>query len=392
MTAEVDHEISLRARAYDLLERGRRDVASQLFDIMIIVLILISVTVSVISTVPEWNAEYGDTFRLIDRICVAVFIVEYLARLWVAPEHPLMEGKSPSMARLRTAFTPLMIVDFIAILPFVLELFIGVDLAAIRVLRIVRFYRLARYAPAIVTIGRVLAAEWRSLVGASIIFAGLLLLASVSMYYAEGRVQPEEMGDIPSAMWWAVVTLSTVGYGDVVPLTPAGKFIGGIVMILGLMFTALPVGIIATGFAQEIRRRDFVVSFAMVARVPLFADLKAPVIASLVGRLNARKFPAGGIIMSKGDPADEMYFIATGEVEVELEDEPVRLGEGDFFGEIALIKHETTRTASVYAIRQTDLLVLSVNDFRSLMHDYPELKQAINETAEQRMDAGKRKQ
>lgn len=392
MTAEVDHEISLRARAYDLLERGRRDVASQLFDIMIIVLILISVTVSVISTVPEWNAEYGDTFRLIDRICVAVFIVEYLARLWVAPEHPLMEGKSPSMARLRTAFTPLMIVDFIAILPFVLELFIGVDLAAIRVLRIVRFYRLARYAPAIVTIGRVLAAEWRSLVGASIIFAGLLLLASVSMYYAEGRVQPEEMGDIPSAMWWAVVTLSTVGYGDVVPLTPAGKFIGGIVMILGLMFTALPVGIIATGFAQEIRRRDFVVSFAMVARVPLFADLKAPVIASLVGRLNARKFPAGGIIMSKGDPADEMYFIATGEVEVELEDEPVRLGEGDFFGEIALIKHETTRTASVYAIRQTDLLVLSVNDFRRLMHDYPELKQAINETAEQRMDAGKRKQ
>ncbi|MEM7461833.1 MAG: cyclic nucleotide-gated ion channel [Pseudomonadota bacterium] len=387
MNSSVDAELSLRERAYDLLERGRRGLASQLFDVFIVILILVSVTVSVISTVPEWHEEHGDTYRMIDRICVAVFIVEYLARLWVAPEHPLMEGMSPSMARLRTAFTPLMIVDFIAILPFFLELLVGVDLTAIRVLRIFRFYRLARYAPAIVTIGRVLAAEWRSLLGASIIFAGLLLLASVSMFYAEGRVQREEFGDIPAAMWWAVVTLSTVGYGDVIPLTPVGKFIGGIVMVLGLMFTALPVGIIATGFAQEIKRRDFVVSFAMVARVPLFADLKAPVIASLVGRLNARKFAPGSIIVSKGDPADEMYFVATGEVEVELEDGRVRLGEGDFFGEIALIKHQTLRTASVYAVRQTDLLVLSVLDFRRLMHDYPELKQAINKTAEQRMES-----
>ncbi|MGI9401295.1 MAG: cyclic nucleotide-gated ion channel [Rhizobiaceae bacterium] len=390
MTKVDDSHLTLRERAYDLLERGRRDITSQLFDVMIVALILISVTISVLSTVPEWNAEHGDTFRLVDRICVGVFIIEYLARLWVAPEHPLMEGKTPAMARLRTAVTPLMIVDFVAILPFFLELIVGVDLAAIRVLRIVRFYRLARYAPAIVTIGRVLAAEWRSLLGAAVIFAGLLLLASVCMYYAEGRIQPEELGDIPSAMWWAVVTLSTVGYGDVIPLTPMGKFIGGIVMILGLMFTALPVGIIATGFAQEIRRRDFVVSFAMVARVPLFSDLKAPVIASLVGLLSARKFPAGAVIISKGDPADEMYFIATGEVEVELHDETIRLGEGDFFGEIALIKHESKRTANIYAVRQTDLLVLSVLDFRRLIHDYPELKQAINETAEQRMEASDR--
>lgn len=296
------------------------------------------------------------------------------------------------MARLRLMATPLMILDLVAILPFFVELAVGVDVTAIRVLRIVRFYRLARYAPAIVTVIRVLGSEWRSLVGAGVIFAGLMLFASVAMYYAEGHVQPEKLGDVPKAMWWAIVTLSTVGYGDVIPVTAAGKFIASLVMVLGILFIALPVGIVANGFQQEIKRRDFVVSFAMVARVPLFSDLKAPVIARLAGMLTARKFAANAIIVSKGDDADEMYFIASGEVEVELPDNPVRLSEGDFFGEVALVHRDMKRTATVTAVFPCDLLVLSAQDFRRLMHDFPELHDAVRQTAERRMaeNAGKR--
>ncbi|MFZ1814529.1 MAG: cyclic nucleotide-gated ion channel [Rhizobiaceae bacterium] len=376
----------LRTRAFDMLEHGRKGPVSQFFDFMIITLIVANVFASVIETVPEIQASHGAMLGMFDTFCVIIFCLEYAARIWVAPEHPIMRGKSAVAARLKTAVTPIMLLDAVAILPFFLQLFLGVDLAAIRVLRIVRFYRLARYAPAILTIGRVLASEWRSLLGSAVIFAGLLLLSSVAMYIAEGHIQPDKFGDLPSTMWWAVVTLSTVGYGDVIPATAIGRIIAGIVMVLGIAFFALPVGIIANGFQEEIKRRDFVVSFAMVARVPLFNKLEAPLIARLVGMLHARKFSSGAVIVQKGDPADGMYFIANGEVEVEIPSNPVRLGEGDFFGEIALISHEARRTATVVATRPTDILVLAAPDFRRLMAQSSELDHAVRETAAQRMD------
>lgn len=391
MTYGAKDQLTVRESVFEILERGRRGTISQIFDFFIVFLILANVLASVVGTVPHVNAAYGDALGNFDSFCVAVFIAEYLARLWVAPEHPLMQGHGAAYARLRTAVMPLMIVDLVAILPFFVELLFGVDVAAIRVIRIVRFYRLARYVPAIATIGRVLASEWRSLMGSAVVFAGLLLLASVAMFVVEGHLQPDRLGDVPSAMWWAVVTLSTVGYGDVTPVTALGKVIAGVVMIMGITFFALPVGIIASGFQEEIRRRDFVVSFAMVARVPLFSRLEAPMIARLVGLLHARKFTGGAVIISKGDPADAMYFIANGEVEVELGDKPVRLGEGDFFGEIALIHHEITRTATVTAVRPTDLLVLSAPDFRRLMAQNPELDHAVRETAAQRMEDTRRR-
>ncbi len=253
------------------------------------------------------------------RSALIVFICEYTARIWAAPEHPLLASKGPLVARLRVVFLPMMIVDFISILPFFIEIFTGANVAAIRIIRIVRFYRLARYVPAIATIGRVLANEWRSLVGCGAIFAGLLLLASVAMYLAEGKLQPENFGDVPSAMWWAVVTLSTVGYGDVTPITALGRVIAGFVMVMGIAFFALPVGIIANGFQQEIKQSDFVVSFAMVARVPLFARLETTLIARLVRLLHARKFAANTIDrVKRARLPTAMFFIANGEVEIEL--------------------------------------------------------------------------
>jgi voltage-gated potassium channel len=376
---------STRKRVFEIVERGQHDLHSQVFDFTIIALVLLNVAASVIGTVPEIHANWASEFMWFDRFCVAVFLAEYATRLWVAPESPLMKGKSPAKARLATAAMPMMVIDALALAPFFIELVVGVDVAAIRVLRILRFYRLARYAPAITTIARVIGNEWRSLVGTGVIFLGLLLLTSVAMYFAEGGVQPDKLGDIPSAMWWAVVTLSTVGYGDVIPLTALGKVIAGFTMALGITFFALPVGIIANGFAEEIKRRDFIVSFAMVARVPLFAKLEVPLIARLVGLLSARKFPSGALIISRGDKADAMYFIARGEVEVEIPGRQIRLGEGDFFGEIGLIHQNARRTANVYAARPTDVLVLSSQDFRRMIHQSPELANAVRETAEQRI-------
>ena len=379
----------IRLRTYEFLERGRRnDRASQVFDLSIVTLILLNVTASVVGTVPWIHQSWGRALDQFDTFCVAVFTVEYAARIWSAPSNPRYRGLSDAAARLRHARTPLMAVDFLALMPFLVQFIIHADFGPFRVLRIVRFYRLARYVPALETIVRVIVSEARRLLGTLILFAGLLLFSGVLMYIAEGRVQPDRLGSVPQAMWWAVVTLSTVGYGDIVPVTVAGKFIASVTMFLGIMFFALPVSIIASGYQEEIKRRDFVVNFAMVARVPLFSTLDPTSIAQLTGLLTARKVAGGTVIVSKGDDAEEMFFIVSGRVEVELPNNPVILGEGDYFGEIALITGGT-RTATVRTIGACELLQLDRHDFRHMAERNPHIHDAVNRLANLRMSQHK---
>lgn len=385
MEPQHKEKLPFRARLFEILDTGRReDLPSRLFNIFIVALIILNVAGVVLMTVPEISAIWGEEFAVFDWICVAVFSVEYLARLWTAPHDPRYRHMRETEARLRLAGTPLMLLDLVAILPTVLAAVLGYEAAMLRALRVVRFFRLTRYVPALQTIGRVLGAEWRRLAGTGILFLGLLLVSGALMYLAEGDIQPDKVGSIPLAMWWAVVTLSTVGYGDVVPVTTAGKMIAGFTMAAGIMFFALPVGIIATGFQEEIKRRDFVVSFAMVARVPLFAGLGAAAIAQLASMLTARKVPGGTEIVVKGDEADGMYFIVSGRVEVELPGTPVRLGEGDFFGEIAMV-NRARRTATVRALQPTELLKLSERDFRVFMDRNPNIADTVRAIANRRL-------
>ena len=152
MEHEPPRDLTLRARTFEVLERGRHGAFSYFFDVFITVIILANVVASVIDTVPGIHASYGGLLHRFDTACVFVFIAEYLARLWVAPEHPMMRGHGAVYARLRTVVMPLMILDLVAILPFFLELIFGFDVAVIRVIRIIRFYRLARYVPAMAMI------------------------------------------------------------------------------------------------------------------------------------------------------------------------------------------------------------------------------------------------
>jgi voltage-gated potassium channel len=192
------------------------------------------------------------------------------------------------------------------------------------------------------------------------------MIAASTMYLVERDVQPDKFGTIPDAMWWAIVTLGTVGYGDVVPITVPGKLVAGVTILFGLMMVALPVGIIASAFANEIRRRDFVVTWSMLARFPLFAELNAIEIGDIMRLLKAQTFNTGDVIIRKGEEGHSMYFIAAGEVEIELPKDRVRLGAGKFFGEVAVLKR-SKRSATAIALSRTNLLILEAHDLHALM-------------------------
>src|SRR5438128_12167184 len=184
----------------------------------------------------------------------------------------------------------------------------------------VRFLKLARYSPAMRSLLDALYNERRALFGCFVILLGATLVAASIMHVIEGHVQPDKFGTIPDAMWWAIVTLGTIGYGDVVPVTALGRVVAGVTIFGGLIMIALPVGIIATAFAEEIHRRDFMVTWGMVARVPLFAELNAGEIADVMRLMRAQTVEPGDVIVRRGEIAHSMYFVAAGEVEIELKE------------------------------------------------------------------------
>ena len=372
-----------RQRAFDILEHGRRrDLASRILDWILVGLIIANVTGTLVQTIPEIEQAYGEELQLLDRICVLVFAIEYAARLWVAPEHPLLHSLSPTRARLWFAATPMMVIDALAFVPFVLELlFPGV--AAVRLTRLVRFLKLARYSPALTTIGRVVASERRALLACVVILGGVMMVAAAAMHVVEGHIQPDRLGDMSKSMWWSAAMLAKIGGGELEPVTATGRIIAAITVMLGIFCFALPVAIIGRGFYEEIRRRDFVVTFAMVARVPLFAHLDAASISDLVGILQARTVPAGTVIIRKGEPGDSMYLIASGTVQIDAADGEVRLHEGDFFGEMALLTRER-RIATVTTIKSTDLLVLDCDDFHRFIDRNPNVGAHVRAVAQQR--------
>ena len=380
----------LRRRVYHVLEQGPvGDRVSKAVDRFLVVLIVVNLIAVALESMPQYGLRYATTFALIEFFSLVIFTVEYALRLWSAVEHGPHQHLSPRRSRLKYVLSPAGIIDLVAVLPFWFALILPGDLRFVLVFRMVRFFKFARYSPAMRSLLDVLYNERRALFGCLVIALGSALVAAALMHLAEGKVQPDKLGTIPDAFWWAIVTIGTIGYGDVVPVTALGKLIATGTIFVGLVMMALPVGIIATAFAEQIQRRDFIVTWGMISRVPLFAELDAAEISNVMELLRAQVAEAGEVIMRAGDAARSMYFIAAGEVEIAIKGKKdrIRLGVGQFFGEVALLRR-TRRSATVTAVTRTNLLGLDAHDLHALMRRDARIAARIRDVVEKRV--GKR--
>ena len=377
---EVGHK-TIRYKIYILLEvNPARYLPSKILNIFLIILIVANVFAFAMGTVDSLAAKYGTFFEWFNIFSVAIFTLEYLARIWCVVEYPHLKHVSGLKARIGYMFRPIAFIDLVSILPFYLGNIFGIDLRGLRILRLLRILKLARYSPAIETLGRTVYNERRALWGSLIIMICLILFSSTLMYLIEQDAQPEKFGSIPMSAWWAVSTLTTIGYGDAVPITAAGKFIGAVFMMLGLGMFALPIGILATGFSQEANRRQFVISWGMVSRVPVFHGLNPETISSIMSMLKARTYTIGQVVFKAGDVAEQMFFITSGEAKAEMEDGAFKLNEGDYFGELALLE-DRVHSGTISATTQLHVLELDKNDFQYLLSIHPEINQKIREEA-----------
>jgi voltage-gated potassium channel len=383
MTRAPGLRSNLRRRCYEMLEGGA-DRTSRVLEGAIVILILANIMVVVLETVPSIDLRYRRLFELVELGSLAGFSLEYAVRIWCAPEHAPYRGLAPWRARRAFMTSPAGIIDLLAIVPFWFAFAVPDTLRVVLVFRIVRFFKLARYSPGMRSLLDSLHAERRALLACLVIFTGATLLSAALMHLAESDVQPDKLGTLPDAIWWAVVTLGTIGYGDVVPVTVAGKMIAGVTILTAVVMIALPVGIIATAFAEEIHRREFVVNWSMVARVPLFAGLDAADIGDVMRLLRAHTVEPGEVVVRRGEAAHSMYFIARGLVEIELKDGRVQLGVSQFFGEVAVLRR-ARRSATVTAVSRTNLLVLDAGDLHALMERDPRIAERIREVARDRL-------
>lgn len=242
-------------RAYEILEGTTNDKITRTFQIFIISLISVNVLVVIIETEESVLDEYGYFFTPFEIFSIIVFTAEYSGRLIVCKLNP--KYQKTRFALIRFIFTPMMLVDLAAILPFFLP-FVVADVRFIRIIRLLRLFRLfklARYSDSMQTLADVFKAKAGDLAVAFFILFIVLIFASSLMYYAENKAQPEVFSSIPASMWWGVITLTTIGYGDTYPITDLGKVVAAGVAILGIAVYAIPTGIMASAFTEEIRKK-----------------------------------------------------------------------------------------------------------------------------------------
>ncbi len=252
----------LRAIVFRALETAQAgDRLSLVVDVLLVSLIVLTVAAVVLESVPSFAARYGDELFLFEVITVSVFSVEYLLRAWSCIERERGDGslRDAFGRRLRYLTSFHAIVDLLAILPFFLMqagLFGNADMRFLRAVRLLRVLKLTRYSPALNMLVTAIVENGRSLAAAFFILLTVMLLAASGIYYFERDAQPVDFGSIPAAMWWAFSTLTTVGYGDVTPVTTGGKVFGAAITVVGLGMVALPTGIIASGFAAQLKMRS----------------------------------------------------------------------------------------------------------------------------------------
>ncbi len=246
--------MTLKTRVYEILEVDRSHSASgRTVQRALLTLIIVNVVANVVETVPEVQEIAPAFFHWLEVVSVSVFSAEYVLRLWACTRD--LRYTRAFAGRVRYLVTPLALADLAAVLPFYLP-YVGLDLRvfrAVRLLRLLRIAKLARYSRALRLLGQVISAKRDELIVTLTLMAVILVLASSLLYYAESAAQPERFSSIPASLWWGVTTLTTVGYGDVVPVTGVGKLLAGVISILSIGFFALPTGILGSGFQEAVR-------------------------------------------------------------------------------------------------------------------------------------------
>jgi voltage-gated potassium channel len=323
------------------------------------------------------DPAYGAASRWVDAVlwaCLAFFVFEWGVRLRHAYLAQLIWAYALSGRGL---------VDAAAAAAVPLALAFGANPKFAWLLGVFWVFKVVPGIPGLRQLRRVLVVESGPLLSVLVIFLMVLFLASVVLYFLERDVQPAAFSSVPAALWWAVATLTTTGYGDVVPVTALGRVVAALVMICGLGVFGLWTGILATGFAAETRRDNFLKTWESVSNVPFFAALGPSAIADVTHMLRTMDLPARTTIIRKGQTGDCMYFIANGEVEVDLPGKKIALGDGAFFGEMALLG-SNLRSANITTTRVSRLLVLDLVDFRLLMARHPDLAETIDAEAKRR--------
>jgi len=363
-------------------------IITKLYRTILIVIVLTTVLLALLNNNPNLHIQYQDIIYPLQNLFYCFIFIDFLLRIIGSLKHYDMETISESKhydTLKGYLFSYYGIIDFLATLPFFMLLFRFDYEDLTTVLSIMTLLKLARFSPALIVLKDVIVSERKSLLAALYLMIILTFSISTILYFVERDLNPKGFGTLLDSIWWSIITLATVGYGDVVPITPLGKLLGGIAAITGFGMFALPAGILANGFADEIRRLKDITNWKMVAKVPLFTNLEFGVIADIAKLLHIKRFRKDELIIRENDNGNSMYFILEGSVTVYKQGLQVILEEGDFFGEIALLKN-IPRTANVIAKNRCELLELTTYDFQNFVKTQPELLEEIKKIATLRYD------
>ena len=247
---------NLRKKAYQLLEgEDHESKISRQVNLVLICLIFANVAAVMVESHSRIGQRYATEFALFEVISIIIFSIEYVLRVWSCIESQRFNHLPQLKARIRYMITPVALIDFIAIAPFYISLFIAIDLRYLRLLRVLRLLKLIHYFKSFNIFLTVIAKEFKSMVAAILMMIVLIIVAASLMYTLENEAQPEVFSNIPESIWWSVVTMTTVGYGDVTPVTTLGRVVAAFIMLIGVGLVALPAGMLAARFGDELRER-----------------------------------------------------------------------------------------------------------------------------------------
>ena len=280
---------NIKKRTSELLSKANiTDKPSQYVDTALFILILLNITAVCLESIQGIGNKYQKSFYYFEMFSVFIFGIEYLLRVWSAPAREDLGESSSFIKRFKYIFSFTGLVDFIAIIPSIITYFGGLDLRWLRVLRLLRLLKISNYSSAIEDFFSAIMADWRSFSAALYLVLVALFLSSALMYIAENESQPDKFSSIPETMWWSLITLTTVGYGDVSPITPFGKIIGAFTAIMGVCTVALLTGIVASAFANQRAQRTAILEAEINQALSdgVISDMEAKKIEKLRKELN----------------------------------------------------------------------------------------------------------